>query len=137
MAVGLHVARLLVPGGVRGHTQADCHLQTVTEVSFIIVYTSYLMLRCFRKKDVSLGSHNPLCEYHHSQQGTSQGHLSSSTNSNNYTTINYNHTQVLIIFFTLPGEQTDPGPIRILNHKSFLKIFVFAKVPDLSPVLEV
>jgi len=46
-----------------------------------------------RKKDVSLGSHNPLCEYHHSQQGTSQGHLSSSTNSNNYTTINYNHTQ--------------------------------------------
>lgn len=55
------------------------------------------------------------------------------------TTIILRYVLVLIIFFTLPGEQTDPGPspIRILNHKSFLKIFVFAKVPDLSPVLEV
>ena len=49
-------------------------------------------LKLFRKKDVSLGSHNPLCEYSHQPSAHMAGQGSSS-NSNNYTTINYNHPQ--------------------------------------------
>jgi len=45
-----------------------------------------------RKKDVSLGSHNPLCEYTHPSSSQMAG-SGSSSNSNNYTTINYNHPQ--------------------------------------------
>jgi len=41
-----------------------------------------------RKKDVMFGSHNPLCDYHHPYQHTSAG----TSNSNSYTTINYNHS---------------------------------------------
>ena len=53
------------------------------------------LLIVFRKKDVSLGSHNPLCDYHHDSNNSSSGQHHSA-NSNNYTTINYNHpnTQV-------------------------------------------
>ena len=40
-----------------------------------------------RRKDVMFGSHNPLCDYHHPFP-----HNSQASNSNSYTTINYNHS---------------------------------------------
>ena len=65
------------------------------------VYLKYFLLTkiffepiIFRKKDVILGSHNPLCEYQHPPSAAAQSQstaTSASANSNNYTTINYNH----------------------------------------------
>ena len=67
-------------------------------VAFLILNFLDIILLDFRKKDVSLGSHNPLCDYSHPNQPQMSNH---SSNSNNYTTINYNHQhlQVRVVIF--------------------------------------